>query len=57
MNFAVEVTDSGTRRSVKTGDENNMLPYYIGMGVAGLLFLYLALDAYTDRKYKKGRAE
>lgn len=23
----------------------------------GLLFLYLALDAYTDRKYKKGRAE
>lgn len=57
MNFAVEVTDSGNRRSVKTGDENNMLPYYIGMGVAGLLFLYLALDAYTDRKYKKGRAE
>ena len=52
MNFAVEPS-SGT--AVKTGDDNNLLPYYIGMVVAGLLFLYLALDAYTDRKYKKGR--
>lgn len=56
MNFAVEVTNpNGSRTSVKTGDENNLMPYYIGMVVAGLVFLYLALDAYTDRKYKKGR--
>lgn len=60
MNFAVEPSNSNTtnRTAVKTRDENNLLPYYIGMIVAGLLFLYLALDAYTDRKYSvrgKGR--
>ena len=62
MNFAVELSNPGsssssssTRTAVKTGDENNLLPYYIGMVVAGLLLLYLALDAYTDRKYQKGR--
>ena len=55
MNFAVETTGGNTPPVVKTGDENNLVPYYIGMIVAGLLFLYLALDAYTDRKYKKGR--
>ena len=41
------------RTAVKTGDENNLLPYYIGMVVAGLIFLFLALDAYTDKLYKK----
>lgn len=51
MNFAVEVANK--RTAVKTGDENNLLPYYIGMTAAGLLFLYLALDAVTDRLYKK----
>ena len=45
----------GGGTAVKTGDENNLTPYYIGMVVAGLLFLYLALDALTDRMYKKGR--
>ena len=55
MNFAVELKDGGGRTSYKTGDENNLVPYYIGMVVAGLLFLYLALDAVTDRMYKKGR--
>ena len=63
MNFAVEPSNpsssgSSTYRAVRTGDENNLLPYYIGMLVTGLLFLYLALDAYTDRKYslrRKGR--
>lgn len=56
MNFAVEVINpDGSRKSVKTGDETNLMPYYIGMTAAGLVFLYLALDAYTDRKYKKGR--
>ena len=54
MRFAVEVTDSSNNRTaVKTGDDNNLLPYYIGMVVAGLIFLFLALDAYTDRLYKK----
>ena len=53
MNFAVELKDAGGKTAVKTGDENNLTPYYIGMVVAGLLFLYLALDALTDRMYKK----
>ena len=57
MNFAVELKDGkeGGGTAVKTGDENNLTPYYIGMVVAGLLFLYLALDALTDRMYKKGK--
>jgi len=57
MNFAAEIVPTGsnrTVRAVKTGDENNLVPYYIGMIVAGLLFLYLALDAFTDRLYKRG---
>lgn len=59
MNFAVELSNSSTnpsnRTAVKTGDENNLIPYYVGMIIAGLLLLYLALDAYTDRKFQKGR--
>ena len=59
MNFAVELANTNpnpsNRTAVKTGDENNLIPYYIGMIIAGLLFLYLALDAYTDRKFQKGR--
>lgn len=60
MNFAVQVVEpSGTtstnRNAPKTGDENNLLPYYIVMILSGLLFLYFALDAYTDRLYKKGQ--
>ena len=59
MNFAVEPSNTNpnpsNRTAVKTGDENNLLPYYIGMVVAGLLLLYLALDAYTDKKYSQRR--
>ena len=59
MQFAVELANNNTSSSrttaVKTGDENNLVPYYVGMIVAGLLFLYLALDAVTDRLYKKGK--
>ena len=63
MNFAVQVQDTnpgttpGTSRGTapKTGDEHNLLPYYIAMIISGLLFLYFALDSYTDRLYKKGR--
>ena len=60
MNFAVELSNNNpnnSRTAVKTGDENrNLLPYYVAMVITGLLFLYFALDAYTDRKYQKGRA-
>jgi hypothetical protein len=60
MNFAVELSNnsppgSSTRTAVKTGDENNLTPYYVGMVIAGLLLLYFALDEVTDRMYKKGR--
>lgn len=57
MNFAVEPnnTNPTNRTAVKTGDENNLIPYYIGMVVAGLLLLYLALDAYTDKKFSQRR--
>ena len=57
MNFAVELSGGTTPPppAVKTGDENNLTPYYIAMIVTGLLFLYFALDAYTDRKFQKGR--
>ena len=60
MNFAVQVVEpSGTtttnRNAPRTGDSHNLLPYYIAMIISGLLFLYFALDAYTDRLYKKGR--
>ena len=52
MNFAVELPNKKWI-PVKTGDENNLLPYYIVMIVAGLVFLYLALDSVTDRMYRK----
>ena len=59
MNFAVQVIEPGgttttNRNAPKTGDENNLLPYYIVMIISGLMFLYFALDSYTDRLYKKG---
>ena len=60
MKFAVELANtsppgSTTRTAVKTGDENNLIPYYVAMIITGLLFLYFALDAYTDKLYKKGK--
>lgn len=59
MNFAVQVVDQGGTttggNAPKTGDEHNLLPYYIAMIISGLLFLYFALDSYTDRLYKKGK--
>ena len=60
MNFAVQIADQPgitTRagNAPKTGDENNLFPYYVVMVISGFLFLYFALDAYTDRLYKKGK--
>lgn len=53
LDFAVQVADSPS--SPKTGDDTNLLPYYIGMIISGLLLLYFVLDAITDRMYQKGR--
>ncbi len=54
MNFAVQIYDQPGYNAPKTGDEHNLFPYYVAMIISGLLLLYFALDAYTDRKYKKG---
>ncbi len=58
MRFAVEVPETSKKTViVRTGDEYNLLPFYIAMVVSGLVFLYFALDNITDRIYfgKKGR--
>ncbi len=55
MNFAVQVQDQPTLNAPKTSDMYDLFPYYVAMVVSGLLFLYFALDAYTDRLYKKGK--
>ena len=52
MRFAAEITP--TRTVVVTGDSTNFKPYYIGMSVAGLLALVLAVDGMVQRK-KAGR--
>ena len=39
---------------VKTGDENNLLPYYIAMGLSGVLVLLLAADGVRRRKKEGG---
>ena len=52
MRFAVEVPQSNSRTVVvRTGDEYDLTPFYIAMVISGLVFLYLALDAYTDKLY------
>lgn len=59
MNFAVELTpDDSTiirTRVVKTGDETNLTPYFIAMGVSGVLLLLLGF--YGRRENKKGKKE
>lgn len=55
MNFAVQIKDQPNINAPKTSDMYNLFPYYVAMVISGLLFLYFALDAYTDRKYKKGK--
>ncbi len=54
MRFAAEVTNT---KVVKTDDQMNLLPLYLLMTVSGLVFLYLALDAYTDRLFSKRRGK
>ena len=52
--FAAEPTQ--TKVIVKTGDETNVTPYVLGMGVSGVLILLLAVDGIVQRK-KKQRGE
>lgn len=53
LKFAAEVAP--TRTVVKTGDETmKLLPFYIGMTVAGILFIGLALEGVRQRKKKGG---
>ena len=52
MRFAVELPEENKRVTiVKTGDEYKLVPLYIAMVISGLVFLYFALDALTDRIY------
>lgn len=55
MNFAVQLVSSPENPNVpktvvKTADNTNLLPYYIVMGVSGLLFLILAVDSLRRRR-------
>ena len=53
MRFAVEVVPG--RTVVKTGDETmKLIPFYIGMGVTGILFAVLAFEGVHQRKKKGG---
>ncbi len=52
MQFAAEITPTHT--VVVTGDSTNFKPYYIVMGISGLLALALAVDGVVQRK-KAGR--
>lgn len=40
---------------VKTGDNSNLMIYYIIMAISGLLFLILAIDTIRRRRREKGR--
>ena len=53
MKFAVELKNNDV---VKTGDETNLLPWYIAMTVSGLVFLGLAFSGLRERKEEKRRA-
>ena len=42
---------------VKTGDESNLTPYFIAMGVSGVLILFLAIYSMKQNKKEKREAE
>ena len=60
MNFAVELESTTPFRNtpimqvVKTGDETNLVPYLIAMGVSGVLLLVLAIYSLKQRKKEQG---
>ena len=47
--------DSTSRKTsiVKTGDETNMIPFYIAMTVSGILILILAFYSLKQNKKEK----
>ena len=53
LNFAVEVLE--TEEVVKTGDESNLLPYFIVMAVSGAVLLGIAIFLVIRRR--KNRKE
>lgn len=62
MNFAVELKEAapepGTPRIiVKTGDDRNLLPYYVAMAVSGVLLLILAIDNVRRRVRAKRKEQ
>ena len=54
MRFAVELKSDN--KVVRTGDETNLTPWYIGMGVSGALLLLLAIDSLRPRKKRRRKA-
>ena len=52
IRFAAEI--SPTKRIVKTGDETNLLPYILVMGISGALILTLAITGVRSRKKNGG---
>ena len=55
MRFAVEIREN--RTVVKTGDETNLLPFYIVMAVSGILFMILGIDGVRQRRAASQREE
>ena len=51
LNFAVELRD--TKKTVKTGDDTNLLPWYGAMAGSGVLFLILAIDSVRKRRAER----
>lgn len=62
MNFAVELKEAAPepgapRIIVKTGDDRNLLPYYVAMAVSGVLLLILAIDNVRRRARAKRKEQ
>ena len=62
MNFAVELKEAAPepgapRIIVKTGDDRNLLPYYVAMAVSGVLLLILAIDNVRRRVRAKRKEQ
>ena len=49
-----ETAGSARTRIVRTGDENDLLPYIVAAGISGLLLLILAIFGLKERKRQKG---
>lgn len=57
MKFAVELQpdtpDTPRRKIVRTGDETNLLPFYLAMVVSGTLLAVLAVQGIRERKSER----